>query len=108
MRIVVGFVAGGPSDIAARVVAQWLSERLGQPFIVENRPGASGNIATEWPSQGASGRYTLLLVASTNAVNATLYDKLGFHFSQEPGRWLVLSRAVRHGDQYLGSSENRP
>jgi tripartite-type tricarboxylate transporter receptor subunit TctC len=76
VRIIVGFAAGGTTDIAARVIGQWLSERLGQPFLIENRPGASSNIATEAVVNAPPDGYTLLMVGSTNAVNATLYEKL--------------------------------
>ena len=75
VRIVVGFPAGGGADVAARIVAQWLSERLGQQFIVENRPGAASNLATEAVARAAPDGYTLLLVNATSAINATLYEK---------------------------------
>ena len=80
VRIVVGFPAGGPADILARVMGQWLSDRLGQPFIIENRPGAGSNIATEVVVRAPPDGYTLLLVAPANTINATLYDKLNFNF----------------------------
>ena len=83
VRILVGFAAGGPNDIVARLMGQWLSERLGQPFIIENRPGAGSNIATEAAVRAASDGYTLLLVGSPNAINATLYDKLAFNFMRD-------------------------
>ena len=79
MRIVVGFAAGGPTDILARLVGQWLSERLGQQCVIENRPGASGNIATEAVVNAPDDGYTLLLVAPANTINAKLYDKLNFN-----------------------------
>src|SRR5215472_2433487 len=83
VRIVVGFPAGGGVDIVARLMGQWLSERLGQPFIIENRPGAATNIATEAVVRAAADGYTFLLVHSSNAMNATLYEKLNFNFIQD-------------------------
>ena len=73
VRILVGYSAGSASDIVARLIAQWLSERLGQQFVVENRPGAGGNIAAEAVVRSAPDGYTLLLPASPDAINATLY-----------------------------------
>ena len=83
VRIVVGFTPGGATDILARLIGQWLSERLGQPFIVENRPGGGSNIATEAVARSAADGYTLMLVAPANAINATLYDKLNFNFIRD-------------------------
>jgi tripartite-type tricarboxylate transporter receptor subunit TctC len=83
VRIVVGFAAGGPLDVVARIMGQWLSERLGQQFIVENRPGASSNIGTEAVVRAPPDGYTLLLATATNAINATLYDKLNFNFIRD-------------------------
>jgi tripartite-type tricarboxylate transporter receptor subunit TctC len=80
VRIVVGFPPGGGGDITARLIGQWLSERLGQPFIIENRPGAGSNIATEAVVRAPADGYTLLLATSPNAVNATLYENLNFNF----------------------------
>ena len=83
VRIVVGFAAGGVTDIAARLIGQWLSERLGQQFIVDNRPGAGSNIATDAVMHSAPDGYTLLLVGPAAAINATLYAKLGFNFLRD-------------------------
>ncbi len=79
-RIIVGFPPGSTSDIEERVVAQSLSERLEHPFIVDNRPGASGNIATEYVAKAEPDGYTILFMLSSNAINAVLYDKLNFDF----------------------------
>ena len=83
VRIIVGFAAGGPNDILARVIGQWLSERLGQPFVTENRPGAGSNIATEAVVRAAPDGYMLLLVGTPNAINAALYDNLHFNFIRD-------------------------
>jgi tripartite-type tricarboxylate transporter receptor subunit TctC len=80
VRIIVGYAAGGGTDIAARVVGQWLSERLSQQFVIENRPGAATNIATEAVARSAPDGYTLLLITAANAINATYYEKLNFDF----------------------------
>ena len=83
VRIVVGAPAGGGFDMVARLMGQWLSERLGQPFVIENRPGAGSNIGTEAVVRAPADGYTLLLVSSSNAINATLYDKLNFVFLRD-------------------------
>jgi tripartite-type tricarboxylate transporter receptor subunit TctC len=83
VRIVVGFAAGGTTDIVARLIGQWLSERLGQQFFVDNRPGANTNIATEAVVRAAADGYTLLAVGSTSAINASLYDKLNFNLTRD-------------------------
>jgi tripartite-type tricarboxylate transporter receptor subunit TctC len=83
VRIIVGFPAGGAADTIARLLGRSLLERLGQPFIIENRPGAAGNIGTEAAVRAPADGYSLLLVLSNNAVNATLYDKLNFNFLRD-------------------------
>jgi tripartite-type tricarboxylate transporter receptor subunit TctC len=80
VHLMVGFAAGGGYDIVARLMGQWLSERLGQPFVIENRPGAATNIATEAVVRAPPDGYTLLLIGSTNAINVTFYQKLNFNF----------------------------
>jgi tripartite-type tricarboxylate transporter receptor subunit TctC len=80
VRLIVGWPAGGTTDIGARLVAQWLSERLGQPFVVENRPGAGTHAATEAVVRARADGYTLLMATGSNAINATLYDKLTYNF----------------------------
>jgi tripartite-type tricarboxylate transporter receptor subunit TctC len=81
VRIIVGYPPGGPSDILARLVGQRLSERLGQPFVIENRSGADSNIATEAVVRAPPDGYTLLMVQASNAINATLYENLRFNFT---------------------------
>jgi tripartite-type tricarboxylate transporter receptor subunit TctC len=93
VRIVVGFPAGGGVDILARSIGQSMSDRLGQPFIIENRPGAASNIVTEAVVKAQPDGYTLLLVTGANATNATLYDKLNFNSSATSRR----SRALPEG-----------
>ena len=83
VRIVAGFAAGGGVDITARLIGQWLNERLGQSFVIENRTGAGGNIGTEAVVDAAPDGYTLLLATVPNAVNASLYDKLNFNFIRD-------------------------
>jgi tripartite-type tricarboxylate transporter receptor subunit TctC len=83
VRIVVGFAAGSTTDILARLIGPWLSERLGQQCIIENRPGAGSNIAAEAVAKAPADGYTLLMVAPAIAINATLYEKLGYDFSRE-------------------------
>ena len=83
VRIIVGFAPGGSSDITARLIGQWLSERLGQQFVIDNRPGGGTNIGTEAVVRAPPDGYTLLLATAANAVNATLYDKLNFNFIRD-------------------------
>ena len=83
VRIVVGLAPGGTNDITARLMGQWLSELLGQQFVIENRPGAGTNIATEMVVRAPADGYTLLLVGAYNAINATLYEKLNFNFIRD-------------------------
>ena len=83
VRWIVGFPPGGGNDIFARLIGQWLSERLGQPFVIENRPGAGSNIATGAVVRAPPDGYTLLLANAANAINASLYDKLNFNFIRD-------------------------
>src|SRR5262245_49394822 len=83
VRLLFGQAAGSGSDIIARLIGQWLSERLGQPFVIENRPGAGGNIGAEAVVRAPADGYTLLLITSTNAVNAALYSNLSFNFVRD-------------------------
>jgi tripartite-type tricarboxylate transporter receptor subunit TctC len=83
IRLIVGYTPGGSADLTARLMGQWLSERLGQSFVVENRPGGGTNIATEAAVRSPPDGYTFLLAAPANAVNATLYDKLNFNFLRD-------------------------
>jgi tripartite-type tricarboxylate transporter receptor subunit TctC len=83
VRIVVGFAAGGATDIQARLLGQWLSDRLGQQFIVENRPGASGNIGTEAVAKAPADGYTLLQIVTPNVINTALYSNLNFDFMRD-------------------------
>jgi tripartite-type tricarboxylate transporter receptor subunit TctC len=93
VRLIVGFTPAGATDILARLIGRWLSERLGQPFVIENRPGAGSNIATETVVHAPPDGYTLLLVGSPNAINATLYDKLNFNFIRDIVRVKTKRRA---------------
>jgi tripartite-type tricarboxylate transporter receptor subunit TctC len=83
VRLIVGFASGGAIDIPARMIGQWLSERLGQQFIIENRPGAGNNIGTQAVVNALPDGHTLLMVNSSNAINATLYNKLDFNFIRD-------------------------
>jgi tripartite-type tricarboxylate transporter receptor subunit TctC len=92
VRLIVPFAAGGQADILARLIGQWLSERLGQPFVIDNRPGAAGNIGTEAVVKSPPDGYTLLLASTTNTINATLYDKLNFNFIRDIAPVATISR----------------
>ena len=83
IRVIVPFAAGGQSDILARLIGQWLSERLGQPFVIENRPGAAANIGTEAVVRAPADGHTLLLVVPSNGIAHVLYDKLNFNFIRD-------------------------
>ena len=93
VRILVGFAAGSAFDILARLIAQWLSERLGQPFVVENRSGAAGSVATEAVARARPDGYALLITGSPDAINATLYDNLSFKFVQDIAPVAGIGRA---------------
>jgi tripartite-type tricarboxylate transporter receptor subunit TctC len=90
---IVGFSAGGDADFTARLIGQWLSERLGQPFIIENRPGAASNIATAAVARAPADGYTLVSVNSVNAINATLYEKLNFNLITDIAPVAAITRA---------------
>jgi tripartite-type tricarboxylate transporter receptor subunit TctC len=92
VRIMVGFAPGGSADIIARLMSQWLSERLGQQFVVENRTGAGTNIATEAVTRAAADGYTLLLITASNFINATLYERLSFNFIRDIVPVVLLAR----------------
>jgi tripartite-type tricarboxylate transporter receptor subunit TctC len=94
VHLIVGFTPGSAPDIVARLMAQWLSERMGQQFLVENRPGAGGNIGTEVVVRAPADGYTLLLVGAPNAINATLYDRLSFNFLRDIAPVAGISRTT--------------
>ena len=107
VRVIVGVPPGGAADILARLIGQWLSERLGQPFIIENRPGAGSNIATETVVHAPADGYTLLLVAINNAINATLYDKLNFNFIRDIVPVAGIDPLAQcHGGESIGSGQD--
>jgi tripartite-type tricarboxylate transporter receptor subunit TctC len=95
VHLIVPFPPGGPFDILARPMAQWLSERLGQPFIIENKPGAGTNIATEAVIKGAPDGYTLLMVGLASAINVALYKKLNFNFMRDIAPIATISRQAQ-------------
>src|SRR4030095_8879641 len=93
VRIIAPTAPGGAPDILARLVGPWLSERLGQPFVVENRPGGGGNIGTEAVVRASPDGYTILMVSSANAINATIYHKLNFSFIRDIAPVATIIRA---------------
>src|SRR5215510_2132434 len=97
VRIIVGQAAGSGSDTVARLIGQFLSDRLGQPFVIDNRPGAGGNIAAEAAVRAPADGYTLLLAATTGVISASLYDKLGFDFVRD----VAPVAAIARGPQIL-------
>ena len=109
VHLIVGFPAGGLTDILARLLSPWLSERLGQQFIVEDQPGAGTNIATETVVRALPDGYTFLMATSTNAINATLYDNLKFNFIRDTTP-VAKHRpyAARHGGQSVVSGQYGP
>jgi tripartite-type tricarboxylate transporter receptor subunit TctC len=122
VRLIVGYAASGGTDIVARLIGQWLSERLGRPFIVEHRPGANTNIATEAVVRAPPDGYTLLAVDNGAALNATLYDKLTFDFirdiapvasiARQPGIMVInpslSARTVSEFISYAKANPGRP
>ena len=103
-HLIVGFAPGGGNDIVARLLGQWLSDRLGQAFVVENRPGAASNIATELVVRAAPDGHTLLLISSNNATNAALYTNLSFNFVRD----IVPVAAISRNSLVMAVSANVP
>ena len=103
VRLIVGSTPGAAPDVIARLIGQWLSQRLGQPFVIENRNGASGNLATEAVVRAAPDGYTLLLVSASNAINTSLDDNLNFDFVRDIARLAGategLPTAASHGER---------
>src|SRR5262245_15506292 len=95
VRWIVPYPPGGPTDTVARPMAQWLSERLGQPFVIDNRPGAGTNIGTEAVVRAPADGHTLLLIAPSSAINATLYDKLNFNFVRDIAPVATITRQAQ-------------
>jgi Tripartite tricarboxylate transporter family receptor len=108
VRFIIGYPPGGAADLTARLIGQWLSDRLGQPFIIESRPGASTNIATEAVVHAPLDGYTLLLVAPANTINATLYEKLNFQFHPRHRAGCgPYPLSERHAGKSIGSGQDR-
>src|SRR5262245_51237745 len=93
VRIIVGFPPGGGYDILARLMGHWLSERLGQPFVIENRPSAGGNIGTEAVVKAVPDGYTILLCGASHTINTTLYENLSFNFTRDIAPVASIARA---------------
>src|SRR6476660_6116297 len=119
VRIIVPFAPGGATDIIARLVGQWLSERLGQQFVTENRPGAGSNVGTEVVVNAPPDGYTLLLVGASSAINMTLYEKLNFNFLRDitPAAGIIsipfimavnLSVPAKTVPEFIGYAEMNP
>src|SRR5580704_9513848 len=107
VRIVLGLAPGGSVDIVTRLIGQWLSARLGQEFVVQNRPGAGTNVATEAVVRAPADGYTLLVVLAANAINATLYKNLNFNFMRDITLVAGMVRVAKcHGDQCCGSCQH--
>src|SRR6266568_820362 len=92
VRVIVPFGSAGATDIVARLIGQWLSERLGQPFVIENRPGAGGNLGTEAVVRAPPDGYTLALIGAPSAINSTLYDNLTFNFIRDIAPVAIIVR----------------
>jgi tripartite-type tricarboxylate transporter receptor subunit TctC len=92
VRLIVPFAPGGATDIVARLIGQWMSEHLGQPFVIDNRPGAGGNLGAEAVVKAQPDGYTILMASTTNAINATLYDNLNFNFIRDIAPVATISR----------------
>ncbi len=104
VRWIVGFPPGGPNDITARIMAEAISQRLHQPFVVENRPGAAGNVATETVAASPADGYTVMELATVNAINASLYDKLNFDFVKD----IVVVAGIAQGPAVVLVNPNVP
>src|SRR6516165_7269199 len=107
VRLLVGYAAGGPADTTARLTAQWLSERLGRQVLVENRVGAGSNIAAETVIRSPPDGYTLLFVTVSNAVNATLYEKLGFDLIHEMTPIASISRSASRSEEHTSELQSQ-
>ena len=108
IRIIIGYTPAGSADITARLMGQWLSERLGQTVVIENRPGAGTNLATEAVVRAPADGYTLLLVAPANAINATLFEKLNHNYLRDIAPVAGINRFSQcHGGEPVGAGQDR-